>query len=119
MGDGAGDLPFCYLTTKGRITGRPHRIEIWFALHDGVVYVLAGDGDRSDTVRNLMADPRVTLELGPDRRETTGYVVPAGTEEDALARLLVVSKYQPGYEEDLTDWRRSSLPVAFAWPSSS
>jgi deazaflavin-dependent oxidoreductase (nitroreductase family) len=112
-------LPFCHITTTGRVTGRPHRIEIWFALNGGVLYVLAGDGERSDTVRNLVADPRVTLELGPDRRSTTGRVVQAGTDEDALARRLLVAKYQPGYEEDLTDWGRSSLPVAFEWASSS
>ena len=22
---------FCYLTTTGRVTGRPHEVEIWFA----------------------------------------------------------------------------------------
>jgi hypothetical protein len=28
------DEEFCYLTTTGRVTGRPHEIEIWFALED-------------------------------------------------------------------------------------
>ena len=23
---------YCYLTTTGRVTGKPHTIEIWFAL---------------------------------------------------------------------------------------
>jgi len=27
--------PFLYLTTRGRRSGRPHQIEIWFAAHDG------------------------------------------------------------------------------------
>ena len=53
------DLPFCYLTTTGRITGRPHRIEIWFALHEGGVYLLAGGRDDADWVRNLRASPDV------------------------------------------------------------
>ena len=26
------DDDFCYLTTRGRVTGAPHEIEIWFAL---------------------------------------------------------------------------------------
>ena len=26
------DEDFCYLTTTGRVTGRPHEIEIWFSL---------------------------------------------------------------------------------------
>ena len=32
--------------------------------------------------------------------------------EDALARRLLVEKYAPGYERDLTEWGRTSLPVA-------
>jgi hypothetical protein len=30
--DDPGAEPFCYLTTVGRVSGRPHTIEIWFAL---------------------------------------------------------------------------------------
>ena len=107
---------FCYLTTTGRITGRPHRIEIWFAMGDEVVYVLAGDRERSDWVRNLMISPDVVAEIGGRRRTTRARVLEPGTDEDALARDLVVEKYQPGYGEDLSGWRRTSLPVAIAWP---
>jgi hypothetical protein len=32
---------FCYLTTTGRVTGRPHTIEIWFALEGGTLYTLS------------------------------------------------------------------------------
>lgn len=112
------ELPFCYVTTVGRVTGRPHRIEIWFALRDEHVYLMAGDGERSDTVRNLRADPQVTLELGTERRSTQARIVAPDTDEDALVRRLLVEKYQPDYEEDLTEWGRTSLPVAIAWPSS-
>jgi deazaflavin-dependent oxidoreductase (nitroreductase family) len=110
------ELPFCYLTTTGRRTRRPHRIEIWFALHGETVYLLSGDGGRSDWVRNLMFSPDVVLELGDHRRTTRARVVEAGTPEDALARRLLVEKYQEGYGEDLTGWGRSSLPIAIAWP---
>ncbi len=33
-------------------------------------------------------------------------------EEDALARRLILAKYQPGYSEDLSDWGRTALAVA-------
>jgi nitroimidazol reductase NimA-like FMN-containing flavoprotein (pyridoxamine 5'-phosphate oxidase superfamily) len=33
---------YCYITTTGRRTGRPHTIEIWFAWHDGRLYILSG-----------------------------------------------------------------------------
>lgn len=107
---------FCYLTTTGRISGRPHRIEIWFALHEGVVYLLSGDRDRADWVRNLMVLPDVMLEIGARERTSRARVLEAGSDEDDLARRLLVEKYQPGYGEDLTSWRESSLPVAIDWP---
>jgi hypothetical protein len=66
-------------------------------------------------VRNLVASPRVTLELGDERRETTARVLEADTEEDALARRLLVRKYRPGYDGDLTEWGRDSLPIAVSW----
>ncbi len=49
--------PFCYLTTTGRGSGRPHTIELWFALHDARVYLLSGGGERSDWVKNLQREP--------------------------------------------------------------
>jgi len=36
------DEDFCHLTTTGRNSGRPHTIEIWFALHGQTLYMLAG-----------------------------------------------------------------------------
>ena len=108
------DLPFCYLTTTGRVSGRPHRIEIWFALHGGNAYLLSGGRDRSDWVRNLIAEPGVDLEIGGETRRTIARVVEAGTDEDALARRLLVEKYRTS-DDDLASWGRTSLPIAIAW----
>ncbi len=112
---GRADLAFCYLTTTGRTTGRPHRIEIWFALHDGTVYLLSGGRDRSDWVRNAMASPDVDLQIGDETRRTSARVVEPDTDEDALARRLLVEKYRAS-DDDLAEWGRTSLPVAIDWP---
>ena len=108
-------LPVCYLTTTGRVSGAPHRIEIWFALDGGVVFLLSGGRDRSDWVKNLMASADVELELGDERRSTTASLVAPGTEADELARRLLVEKYTPGYGGDLTGWGEDSLVIAVAW----
>jgi len=108
------DLDYCYLTTTGRHSGTPHRIEIWFALADGTVYLLSGGSDRSDWVRNLMVSPEVVLEIGDVKRNTEARVV-TDPDEDALARRLVAEKYRPRYRGELDDWGRSSLPVAIDW----
>lgn len=110
------DLDYCYLTTTGRITGLPHRIEIWFGMQGETLYLLAGDGARSDWVRNLMVSPDVVVELGDRRRTTRARVIEAGTEEDALARRLLFEKYTARGNTDLEDWAASALPVAIDWP---
>jgi deazaflavin-dependent oxidoreductase (nitroreductase family) len=114
---GIGALPFCYLTTTGRITGNPHRIEIWFALDGDIAYLMAGDREGSDWVRNLMITPDVVLELGDQRRVTKARVVDPGSDQDALARRLLLEKYQREPGDDLGEWGRSALPVAVAWPA--
>ena len=110
----AGDLsnePFCYVTTTGRRSGRPHRIEIWFGWAGGTIYLLAGGGRRSDWVRNLLAAPVVPVRIG-DRAFTGHGRLVADAEEDRRARDLVFGKYAPGYGGDLTSWRDRALPVA-------
>lgn len=105
------DDDFCYLTTVGRVSGRPHEIEIWFALAGRTLYMLAGDHG-SDWVKNLRKTPRVRLRLRDRSFEATARVV-ENPQEDAQARQLVVAKYQPhDPADDLTDWGRTALPVA-------
>jgi deazaflavin-dependent oxidoreductase (nitroreductase family) len=108
-----GAEQFCYLTTNGRHSGRPHTIEIWFALdqESATAYLLSGGRDRSDWVRNLRRDPAVRLRIGPREFTARARIVTDPT-EDALARDLVAGKYQPSYGGDLSSWRRTSLPVA-------
>ncbi len=50
------------ITTIGRRTGRPRRIEIWFLLVDGAIY-LTGTPGRRDWLANLRATPRFTFHL--------------------------------------------------------
>ncbi len=103
---------FCYLTTTGRVTGRPHEIEIWFSLvpEKRTLYMLSGGRDRSDWVRNLRREAGVKIRIAGE--ELDGRAREArDAEEDELARRLLVEKYEssPGR---LANWRRTALPVA-------
>lgn len=106
------DDDFCYLTTTGRVSGRPHEIEIWFAVSDSTLYLLSGAAAASDWVRNLVATPAVTVRLREVTYAATARVLEAETDEDARARQLVFEKYQPRDRDDLTSWRQRSLPIA-------
>jgi deazaflavin-dependent oxidoreductase (nitroreductase family) len=99
---------YCYLTTTGRVTGRPHEIEIWFALDGDTLYMLS-DSHGSDWVKNLRRNPEVTVRVADGR--FAGLAREArDAEEDELARRLLVEKYEssPGR---LETWRRIALPV--------
>ena len=102
---------FCYLTTTGRVSGKPHTIELWFALEGRTVYMLHGAGRASDSVRNAMRQPEVTLRIGGRTWAARARIVEPG-EEDALARRLLLAKYAAGSENDLSDWGREALPLA-------
>lgn len=108
-----GDLDredFCYLTTTGRVTGKPHTIEIWFALNGRTLYMLSGGRGNSDWVKNIRHRPQVTVRIGQVSFGGSGRVV-EDPEEDTLARSLLVSKYRAEHR-DLAKWGRTALPVA-------
>lgn len=100
---------FCYLTTIGRVSGRPHTVEIWFALNGDRLYMLSGGMDRADWVKNALHLPDVTVRIR-DRVMTGKARLVKDAEEDALARRLLFEKYEK--EDDLTEWARTALPVA-------
>jgi deazaflavin-dependent oxidoreductase (nitroreductase family) len=104
--DAAGEA-YCYLTTRGRVSGEPREIEIWFALEGATLYMLAGGRERADWVRNLVREPRVSVRIGGQMRDGNARVVDHPG-EDARARELVAGKY------DMRGslWERDALPVA-------
>src|SRR5690348_418633 len=88
-----GAEDFCYLTTTGRVTGRPHRVEIWFALHGRTFYFLH-EGGMADWMKNMVHQPNVTISIQEVVLTGKGRLI-AVHEEDALARQLLGEKYQP------------------------
>lgn len=103
---------FCYLTTKGRRTGKPHTIEIWFALENGTLFLLSGGGESADWVRNLRKTRAVRVRIGSRTVSAKAREV-GSTAEDALARRLLDEKYM-GWKvgKRLSSWARNALPVA-------
>lgn len=99
----------CYLTSIGRVTGRPHTVEIWFALKGHSLYILH-EGERADWMKNAMLQPDVTITI--QEAEFTGVArLVKDREEDALARQLLAQKYQKS-EDHLVQWLKNSSAVA-------
>ena len=105
------DDDFCYLTTTGRVTGRLHTIEIWFALDGTTIYMLSGGRDQADWIKNALRTPEVSVRIRDLHFAGRARLIedPA---EDAKAREIVVAKYQPRSSDELDSWGRASLPLA-------
>lgn len=112
-----GEEDYCYLTTTGRVTGRPHTIEIWFGLEVGTLYMLSGGGRSSDWVKNLSRTSAVTVRIGEQTSEGRARVVEE-PEEDERARKLLFEKYRGRYSGELSRWRATALPVAVEFGAS-
>lgn len=108
--DFAGE-DFCNLTTTGRVTGRPHTVEIWFAIQNLTLFILSGGLDQADWVKNALRQPRVSFKIRDHVFEGLARRV-KNEDEDALARKLLFDKYSPT-DDDLEEWARTSLPMAF------
>jgi deazaflavin-dependent oxidoreductase (nitroreductase family) len=102
---------YCYLTTKGRVSGRPHEIEIWFGVYGSALYLLSGGGEGSDWVKNLLKEPSVSVQI--TKHTFTGIArIVHDREEDTAARYMLAEKYQEWNEgKTLSDWARTALVV--------
>jgi len=107
---------FAYLTTTGRRSGKPHRIEIWFAIEDGHLFLLSGGGERADWVRNIRKNGDVRIQVGSQSTQARARVARSGA-EDQRARELLDGKYM-GWKQGkrLSSWARGSTPVVIELP---
>ena len=102
---------YCYLTTMGRVSGRPHEIEIWFGAKGTSLYLLSGGGNRSDWVKNLLKDPAVNVRIASRRFNGTARLV-KDEEEETAARYMLAEKYQEWENgRTLSEWARTALVV--------
>lgn len=85
------------ITMLGRVSGRPHRIEIRFVHHNGTVYLLSGGDDRSDWVRNIILRIRLSPSILRPRASRAAAVSwrLARTKIVQLATLCSRSTHRP------------------------
>jgi deazaflavin-dependent oxidoreductase (nitroreductase family) len=103
---------FCYLTTRGRRTGRPHTIEIWFASLGTSLYLISGGEDRSDWVRNLGADPAARVRVGDAEFAVRARVPLVEPDERRQAVRLLHDKYRSELYGSLETWQERAFIVA-------
>jgi deazaflavin-dependent oxidoreductase (nitroreductase family) len=95
----ATPIPTLVLGTKGRRSGNPHRVPLFYATVEGDPVVgdfNAGRPAPPAWAENLAADPRATVEIRGVPRHTTARLLAGAERDEAMARLLEV---WPGYRE--------------------
>ena len=106
--------PYCYLETVGRVSGRVHTVEMWFAAAGTRLYLMSGGRDRSDWVRNLMREPRVWVRVGTTIYNGEATLI-EGTAEEQSAREALAAKYCGWRGGPLpNEWARRALPVGIS-----
>ena len=99
----------CRLVATGRTSGEPREIRIWFSAVGDRLFLLSQDQERAHWVRNVVAEPRVTLRIGEHAFAGVASVLDRSDADDAIARETFAAKYGTKY---LRKFLRDALPVA-------
>lgn len=96
------------ITTTGRKTGKPRRLEIWFHNLDGELFLTGSPGKKRDWLANLIANPKFTFHLKQSfRADIPANAIPIFDEpsrRDIMAK--VIEKLGGG--RDLEAWVKDS-----------
>jgi deazaflavin-dependent oxidoreductase (nitroreductase family) len=84
---------FMYLTTKGRKTGRQHRIEIWFASYADKYYVISERKEKAHWVQNIMNNKTVMFTVNSKSFKGAARIVDKHTELAEEISNLMYKKY--------------------------
>jgi deazaflavin-dependent oxidoreductase (nitroreductase family) len=86
-----------YLTTVGRKTGKPRTIEIWFVTYEGRLYLLAEHGLKAQWVRNIQANPDVTIQIGRHRFRARGHILDDARDRQEWQAVAALSRRKYGW----------------------
>lgn len=104
LGPIAGRL-FMIITHTGRKTGNPHQTMVEYHTMNGIKYVVCAFGVKTQWYRNIMADPRVTIQTSDGTEHMVAVRV---TQDDELISVfnLMMRKDPP-----IMNWYIQSLGV--------
>ena len=100
------------ITTRGRTTGQPRRIEIRFHYIEGQVYITGRPPRRRDWYANLLSHPEFTFHLKEGTRaDLRAKAIPIL--DQARRRAIIAAIHQKrGIYHDVETWVESSPLVA-------
>ena len=97
------------LTTRGRKSGQPRTVKIWFVVAGPTsIYVQHTNPKPADWYRNLLQDPAVTLDFGSGALPARATPI---TDASQIERVLALvrRKYLAAWIFKLLGWSRSAV----------
>jgi deazaflavin-dependent oxidoreductase (nitroreductase family) len=91
---------YLYLTTRGRTSGRPREIEIWFTHHRGRFYIIA-EYPTSHWVQNLKADPTASIRVQDSNFAVRSRMLTADEEPELHRHIQELSRQKYGWGDGL------------------
>jgi deazaflavin-dependent oxidoreductase (nitroreductase family) len=89
---------YLYLTTRGRTSGLPREIEIWFTYRDGRFFLIA-EYPASNWVRNLQADPQARVRVAGQSFAAHARFVAPEAEPELHGAVADLSSEKYGWAE--------------------
>jgi deazaflavin-dependent oxidoreductase (nitroreductase family) len=88
------------LTSWGRVSKLPRHTMVSYTITNESVYVVSGWGERSDWVKNLLANPEVTVQVG--RKTFSAHA--RRVEKESEVREIALSLFQSGGDSHFAAW---------------
>ena len=84
------------MTTRGRKSGKPREIEIWFTELEGCFFVIA-EYDTSNWLQNLRADPAVEVRVVERRLSAQARVLSPENDSQLRGAIQELSRQKYGW----------------------
>jgi hypothetical protein len=104
------DDKYIYLTTRGRKTGNPHMVELWFAIAGKKIY-LSHEGVYTDWMKNILKDNRVEFRIGKIQFKGNARIAESGEIFELGKRALYLKYYGKADKDTIDDWFSESTII--------
>jgi deazaflavin-dependent oxidoreductase (nitroreductase family) len=107
--DSVARIRIVQLTTRGRKSGQPRTVKIWFVVATPTsIYVQHTNPKAADWYRNLLREPAVTVDFGSGPIPARARPVTDPAEVERIL-ILVRGKYLVAWLFKLLGWTRSAV----------
>jgi deazaflavin-dependent oxidoreductase (nitroreductase family) len=95
------DEQVLHLTTIGRVTGRPHEIEIWFIVHHDKFYLFSEHREAAGWVRNIRRNWNASVRFGKSTIKVVARVLDYSNERELWDEVQAIADRKYGWGDGL------------------